>query len=169
MAYNSALVLNSDVALAPLDAPEGVRDFRRFERLVVLFGASALGGLIGVSAAIATGRLDLWIMVAAAAPFFIVALHLTNLTLRDALRREARGCSIASVGHAAALLAWPMTALLTPLGSLNFFIAPVLAMSTLILFASCWGGSSRVVYRTCAQGALVALVAAHQGMMVVMG
>lgn len=167
MAYDSALVLNSTAAPLPRFEPRS--DFRRLERIGVFAGASAIGALLGVIAAIAVGRLELWIVVLMAAPFLVGALHLTAVTLREGFRTDARGCSVASIMHVGALLAWPMTSLFIPLGSLNFFIAPVLAMSTLLLLASCWGGASRAVYRIGAQGALVAVVAAHQGMLVIMG
>lgn len=173
MAYDSAPFFNtpaSVIAAARPTHPFELRsDFQRAERLAVLLGASALGALAGASVALAFGRLDLWVVVLAATPFLVLALHLTAVTLREGLQRDAFGCSIASILHVSALLAWPMTSLFIPLGSFNFFIAPALAMATLVLVASCWGGSPRAVYRTCARGALVAAVAAHQGMMVIMG
>ncbi|MGE0740689.1 MAG: hypothetical protein AB7O98_05040 [Hyphomonadaceae bacterium] len=172
MAYDAAIPVNapSGLALPQTFSAETVRkDFRRIERLVLLLGASAFGSVIGFGAALAMGRVDVWLVVLSAAPFLVLALHLTSQTLRDGFERRAIGCSIASVMHAAALLAWPLTSLFTPLGQLNFFIAPTLALATLILFASCWSGPSRAVYRVAAQGALVAALAAQQGVMVLLG
>ena len=164
MAFDGTRVLDQAV-----DATAVREDLRRIERLAILAGASALGALSGIVAALAVGRLDLWLVVLASTPLLVLALHLTAETLRDGLRRSAYGCSAAATMHGAALLAWPMTTLFIPLGPLNFFIAPALALATLVLFASCWGGPARAVYRVAAQGAVVAAVAANQGVMVLMG
>lgn len=171
MAYDSTLVLDRPViAEAGVAAPAPTRtSFRRLERLTVLTGAAALGGSIGFFAAMSMGRLDLWMAVAMLAPCLVLSLHFASQTFYEALRREAYGCASASVLLVGALLAWPMTSLFIPIGSAAFFIAPALAVSALLLFASCWGGSTRAVYRMCAQGALVAGVAAHQGVLVIMG
>jgi len=168
MAYDAPAAFGA--VLTYLDAPpdRAAKRFGRTERLVLLIGASAFGGLVGLTFALAVGRWELWAVALTGAPVLVLALHLTAETLRDALRRDARGCAGAACMHVAALLAWPMLALSIPLGALNFFIAPGLALATLALFASCWGGPSRVAYRIAAQGALVAAVAAHQGIMVVM-
>lgn len=167
MAYDSALPVNAEMAAPTVDVV--VRsDFRRTERLVLLAGASGLGAALGFGAAIAAGRIELWLVILAAMPFLVFALHLTAETLRDALKRNAYGCAAASIMHAGALLAWPLSSLFIPLGALNYFVPPAAALATLVLFASCWGGSSRAVYRMGAQGALVAAVAAHQGFMVLL-
>jgi hypothetical protein len=144
-------------------------EFRRGERIAVLAGAMGVGAVAGFSAAMSFGRLDLWITIAVALPLFAILLHFSAITFSEALARNAYGCATASVLHVGALLAWPMTSLFTPIGQVYFFIAPALAVATLILFASCWGGPARAVYRMSAQGALVAALAAHQGAMVVLG
>lgn len=162
MAYDSTLFVHQ----APTVAVD--RDFVRSERLTLLMGGAAGGALAGALAAMSFGGLTIWLLIATAAPVLILALYLTAETLTDALKRHARGCATAAGVQAAALLAWPFTSLFTPLNGLNYFIAPTLAMGALVLFASCWNGASRAVYRTAAQGALVALVAAHQGVIVLM-
>lgn len=162
MAYDSTQFVQQ----ATIAAPE--RDFVRSERLGLLVGGAGVGALIGGFAAMALGQPTLWVMILTAAPVLTLALYLTARTLTDAMRRNARGCATVAGLHAAALIAWPLTSLFTAVNSLNFFIAPVLAMGSLVLFASCWSGSSRGVYRLAAQGALVALVAAHQGVIVLM-
>lgn len=163
MAFDNAFVSNQ-VVTAPVS-----RGFRRTERLALLGGASALGAMIGLFAGLAVGRIELWIAILASTPLILLALHLTAETLADGLRRGAYGCSAAAMTHVAALLAWPMTSLFVSLGEFNFFIAPVLALTTLVLFASCWEGRARAVYRVAAQGAIVAAVATNQGLMVLMG
>lgn len=108
-------------------------------------------------------------MLATAMPVLALALYLTGETMAEAVRNDARGCATAAGLHAAALLAWPMTILLAPMGAAIYWIAPAAAISSLMLFASCWGGSARAVYRTTAQGALVAALAAQQGVLLIMG
>jgi len=166
MAYDAAGFVDFGVAAPNAVAP--VRELYRSERLGLLAGGIALGGFAGVAAAIGMGNQGIWTLIFSAAPFLVAALYLTSHMLSDALRRSARGCATAAGMHAAALLAWPLSSMFTPLGELNFFIAPVLALGTLVLFASCWTGSSRTIYRLGAQGAIVALVAAHQGVIVLM-
>ncbi|WP_167755734.1 hypothetical protein [Vitreimonas flagellata] len=164
MAYDAVLTANQATAIVaePRDY------FLRSERLVLLTGAVAIGALMGFAATIMTGRTDPWVVIATAAVAITFALYLTSLTLVDALRRDARGCAIAAGLHCAALLSWPMTSLLVPLSEAIYWIAPVAALSSLVLFASCWGGSARAVYRMTAQGALVAALAAHQGALLIM-
>ncbi|HEX8900567.1 hypothetical protein [Vitreimonas sp.] len=164
MAYDAMLSAGRTNVSVP-----GTRDhFLRSERLVLLTGAVAIGALIGFAAAIMTGRTSAWVVIGTAAVAITFALYLTSLTLVDALRRDARGCATAAALHGAALLSWPMTSLLTPLSEAIYWIAPAAAISSLVLFASCWGGSTRAVVRTTAQGALVAALAAHQGALLIM-
>jgi hypothetical protein len=164
MAYDA--MLTADQANVSLAAPRA--DFRRAERLIMLIGAVSMGALVGFAATIMTGRTDTWVVIATAAIGITFALYLTSLTLVDALRRDARGCAIAATLFGAALLSWPMTSLLTPLSAAVYWIAPAAAISSLVLFASCWGGSARAVYRTTAQGALAAALAAHQGALLIL-
>jgi hypothetical protein len=167
MAYDAARFIEAEVEVEAPSAPPR-EDLRRTERLVVLVGATALGALMGFTAALAMGRMEWWMSVFAAAPFFVLALYLTAQTLRDALARNATGCSTAAAAHAAALLAWPLASLFIPIGALNFVVAPALALATLVLFASCSGGPALAMYRVAAQGALVAALAAHQSVLVML-
>ncbi|HVK80571.1 MAG TPA: hypothetical protein VM915_08150 [Verrucomicrobiae bacterium] len=164
MAYDA--VLSADQAA--ISGATSRDHFLRSERLVLLIGAVAIGSLVGFAATIMTGRTDTWVVIGTAAIAITFALYLTSLTLVDALRRDARGCAIAASLLGASLLAWPMTSLLMPLSAAIYWIAPAAAISSLVLFASCWGGSARAVYRTTAQGALVAALAAHQGALLIM-
>lgn len=143
--------------------------FMRGERLIVLMGATAFGAALGFGAAISSGRLDLWVMALIAAPVLGLAAHLTIRTLSEAFAARAYGCAAASVLHVAALMAWPATAMFSATAPDLFWVAPVLALSALVLFASCWGGSARAMYRASLQGALVAAIAAQQGVHVLMG
>src|SRR5262249_24289210 len=147
---------------------EDRRDFRRLERIVILGGGIALGLTIGFTAAIGLGRPSLTGLILYGAVFEPLALFLCARTLRESLARNAYGCSTAAIIHAAALLAWPLTGLFAPLSALAFWAAPFVALSGLVLFASCWGGSPRAIYRLGLQGALVAALAAYQGALVIM-
>jgi hypothetical protein len=143
--------------------------WRRDERLVLLVGGASLGAVGGFLAALWTGRVDLWMLALIAAPVLAFNLHLTGQTLTEALQRRATGCATACGLHAAAVLAWPLTALATPLAPAAFWIAPALALTALVLFASCWTGEGRALYRMSAQGALVAALMAQQGVFVALG
>jgi len=168
MAFDGSRIQVADVStLDTIAAPR--TDFQRPERIVVLSGALALGSVAGFALAMASGPLNPWLLVAVAAPVLLLALYLTSRTLEEAFARQAYGCATAAALHGAALLAWPMTGLLTPLAPVAFWIAPALALSTLVLSASCWGGPPRTVYRLMAQGLLVATIAAHQGTILYMG
>jgi hypothetical protein len=164
MAYDHTLVLDTPVAVS-----DRRDDFRRLERIMVLLGASALGAIGGFVVAMSFGRLDLWIVIVSTAPLLMLSLYLTSLTLSDAMKRQAWGCSTAAGLHGAALLAWPITSLLMPLNEANFWIAPVAAAATLVLFASCWGGSARAIYRLGGQGVLIGALIAHQSTLLILG
>ena len=146
----------------------GRNDFRGLERIVVLAGGVALGLSVGFSAAIGLGRPSLGVLIASGVAFEALALYLCSQTLRESLLRNAHGCAAATIAHAAALLAWPLAGLFAPVSALAFWIAPAIALSGLVLFASCWGGPPRAVYRLALQGALVAALGAYQGALVIM-
>jgi hypothetical protein len=113
--------------------------------------------------------MELWTVILTAVPLIVLALYLVARTLQEGMVRHAYGCTTAAILHAAALLAWPATSLFAPLSAANFWIAPVAAMATLILFASCWTGSSRAIYRLGGQAAIVCALAAHQGLLLTLG
>lgn len=170
MAYDSARIVVADTSL--LEMPlgrEAHTGFDRSERLALLLGGAGLGATAGFSLAMSLGYLSVLSIALIAAPLLVLALHLTSRTLTEAISLRAYGCATATVLHGAALLAWPMTALLAPLSPVTFWMAPVVAGSALIMFASCWEGSPRAVYRLSIQAMLVAAVTAQQGLMLVMG
>lgn len=144
-------------------------DFRRLERLVILTGGASVGAAAGFLAAIALGRMELWTVLLTAAPLLVAALYLVARTLQEGMVRHAHGCTTAAILHAAALLAWPATALFAPLSEAAFWMAPMAALSTLVLFASCWTGSARAIYRLGGQAAIVAALAVHQGILLTLG
>lgn len=164
------MAFDASVSAAALDAPSASRDhFLRSERLVVLFGASALGVILGFVLAVTVGRQDIWVLTLMALPALGLAAHFTIQTMGEAIAARAWGCATASVLHVGALVAWPMIALFASASPDLFWLAPGMALSALLLFASCWGGSARAVYRASAQAALVAAVAGQQGVMVLLG
>lgn len=155
---------------AALPAQALPRDhFLRSERLIVLMGATCVGAMIGFAVAMIAGRVDPLTLTLIALPALGLAAHFTIQTFSEALAARARGCATASVLHISALMAWPMIGLFAAASPALYWLAPGLALSALVLFASCWGGSARAVYRTSLQGALVAIVAAQQGVMVLLG
>ena len=171
MAFDG-LAFESSAALAAgptLKQSAFASNFRKSERLVVLIGASALGALGGFLVAMALGRIELWALLLISAPVFALSFHFTRETLADALHRDAYGCAVATGLHAMALLAWPITAFFAPLQALVFFSAPIVALTALALLSMCWTGSSRAMYRTFAQGAMVAMIAAQQGTLLMLG
>lgn len=173
MAYDATLNFNAAEALRA-HAPAAValqsrENFVRFERFVILVGGASFGAAAGFGVAIALGRMDLWTVLLTAAPLMVLALYLVARTLQEGMTRHAHGCTTAAIMHAAALLAWPMTSLFAPLSGMSFWIAPVAAMATLVLFASCWTGPSRAIYRLGGQAAIVAALAAHQGLLLTLG
>jgi len=143
--------------------------FLRSERLVVLMGATCAGAVAGFAVAMSVGRLDLVVMALVAIVALGFAAHLTIQTFSEALAARAYGCATASALHIGALMAWPMIALFAATAPALYWLAPATALSALVLFASCWGGSARAVYRASAQGALVAAIAAQQGVTVLLG
>lgn len=143
--------------------------WRRDERLAVLVGAAAFGALAGFAGTLWAGRMDAFVLVLIAAPILALDLHLTGQTLSEALRRNAHGCASACVLHGVAVLAWPVTALVAAFAPVAFWVAPALAMTALLLFASCWGGQARAIYRMGGQSALVAALVAQQGLFALLG
>ena len=169
VAYDSAAIFGEDdVGVKTRPAYVERKEFRRFERIVVLAGGVAVGSTIGFVTEIAIGRPSLSVLIASGAVLTAFALYLCSQTLRESLVRRARGCAAATIVHAAALLSWPLTALFASLSAVAFWSAPAIAVSGLVLFASCWDGPQRVVYRLSLQGALVAGLAAYQGALVMM-
>lgn len=175
MAYDTAIVANESAYLFGTKrdyyAPErSSKDaFRRGERVVVVSGASVLGALLGVAGAISMGRVETWVTLVAGAPLYVLALYFAVATLRDAFERKAYGCATATFLHMSAMFAWPVAALFYAYTTLHFWAAPAMALSALLLFTSCWGGSQRVIYRTCAQGAMITACASYLGFLTAMG
>ena len=165
--YDSSAIAR-DIGVKTRPHYEARTEFRRLERLVILAGGVALGLCLGFTTAIGVGRPSLTALVVSGAVFVAFGLYLSSQTLRESLVRSAHGCAAATIANAAALLAWPLTGLFAPVSAPVFWTAPVLAVSSLVLFASCWDGPPRAVYRLGLQGALVAGLASYQGALVMM-
>jgi hypothetical protein len=164
MAYDSAVLTHSGHGATVARATD---DFRRHERLVVLMGGAALGVLTGLGAALALGRTGAWPIVFGGA-LFVVAAYLAIATFRDAIDRRAIGCSIAAALVAASLMAWPVAALLAPL-SLVFWMAPLAALASMVLLASCWSGAQSAVYRLSGEAASMCAIVGYVGITQIMG
>lgn len=169
MAFDGALFDTFKARAVTVEELGRSDEFRRGERLVVLLGASALGAIGGFVSAMALGNADLLAMIAVAAPVLVLALYLTSEMLRDGLERGAYGCAASAGMHAAALLAWPMTALLSPMSATIFGIAPAMALTALAMLASCWQGSKVGVYRVGVMGLMIAGLAAQQATALTLG
>jgi len=169
VAYDSAAIFGDDDSGAKTrPANVGRSEFRRLERIVVLTGGVAIGGAIGFVTEIAIGRPSLAVLVVSGAVFIAVALYFCSQSLSESLVRRAHGCAAAAIIQASALLAWPLTGLFAPVSAFAFWSAPLVAISSLVLFASCWEGPPRAIYRLALQGTLVAAFAAYQGALVIM-
>ena len=149
-------------AAVPSDA------FSRLDQLIVVLGAAGLGAMAGLFGALLLGRTTPWLAFLASTPFLIIAFHFTVVTLCDASERKARGCWGAAIVSVAIVLAWAMAGAFVPAGSALYFVAPGLALASLVMFATCWRGSSRAIYRIAGEGALLGVVAAHQGLLAIM-
>lgn len=167
--YDASAILDErGLGVKARPAYRGRTEFRRLERFVILAGGVALGLAVGFTTAIGVGRPSLSALIFSGAVMVAAGLYLSSQTLRESLLRHAHGCAAAAIANAGALLAWPLTGLLAPVSAPAFWAAPVLAVSGLVLFASCWDGPSRAVYRLGLQGALVSALAAYQGALVIM-
>jgi hypothetical protein len=147
-------------------APVRRTGFLRSERLITVIGASAFGAMIGFGVAVATGRADMWAIFFATAFVLAIALYPASANMADASWTRSQGCKLAAMLHLASLLAWPLAALF---GGGLYWIAPLVALSSLLSLASCWSGASVVVYRMGLQGLIIAGLAANQGTMLLMG
>jgi hypothetical protein len=108
-------------------------------------------------------------LAARAAPFFLIAAYLAVATVRDAIDRRAIGCSIAAGLVALSLLAWPAAAVLFPMSALQFWIAPAVTLSAMVLLASCWSGAQGAVYRLSGEAASICAIVGFLGLNTLMG
>lgn len=154
---------------SPLSHVESVAtEFRRDERLAVLFGGAALGVAAGVGAAITLGRTGSWLLFVTA-PVFLLAAYFAVATFRDALDRRAIGCSIAAALVVLSLLAWPAAALIFPMAAPQFWIAPAATLGSMVLLASCWSGAQGAVYRLSGEAASICAIVGFVGLNQLMG
>jgi hypothetical protein len=158
MAYDASPT--SDVVVADV--------FRRDERFAVLFGGAALGVAVGFGAALSMGRTGWWPMLVAA-PVFLLAAYLAVATFRDAVDRRAIGCSIAAAMVALSLLAWPALGLIFPMSAPQFWIAPAVTLGSMVLLASCWGGTQGAAYRLSGEAASLCAIVGFLGLNQLMG
>lgn len=144
------------------------QDFRRGERLVVLMGGVSLGIIAGLGVALALGRTGAWPLILGA-PIYLAALYFAMATVHDALERRAVGCAAAAGMVAASLLAWPALALIFPISTLTFWAAPMAALGSMVLLASCWSGAPRAVYRLSGEALCLSAIVGYVGITHLMG
>ncbi|MEZ6024225.1 MAG: hypothetical protein R3C16_12630 [Hyphomonadaceae bacterium] len=171
MAYDSTRLVHSETALfgeTPQQSGVATADqFRRSDRLVVVFGAGALGVLAGVALAFSVGRVGWW-PVAFAAPAYAFTLYLAMANFRDAADRRAFGCAALAGLLGATIVAWPVSALFVPLYSAPFWLAPAAIVGGLLLSASCWSGANVALGRFCMQAALIMAGVGYVGVEAIM-
>jgi len=136
-------------------------DFFILDRLVLLGGGLALGTLFGFLALIALGRQPMIDLVVVGSMLVMIGLNLASQTLRESLAAEARLCTIATWVNCGSLLCWPLV--MVPLLDRVLWVAPALAVLSLLVLTSAWRGSPRAIYRVGLQSALVAALGAYMG------
>lgn len=141
----------------------------RYDRLVVTCGAIAMGGGVGLFATLFAGRVGGEQAVVVAAPILIMALAIAGFTLWRAWHRSARGCATAAMLQILGVVLWPFVVTASQASPIVFWLAPALALSAVVLFASCWQGRAWAIYGAAAQAALLTALAAHQSMFVMLG
>jgi hypothetical protein len=99
----------------------------------------------------------------------MLAAYLAVATFRDAIDRRAIGCSIAAGLVALSLLAWPVAAIIFPMSTLQFWIAPAATLGSMALLASCWNGSQGAVYRLSGEAASICAIVGFLGLTQLMG
>lgn len=141
-------------------------DFFILDRLVLLGGGLALGAIFGFLALIALGRQPMIDLVVVGSMLVMIALNLASQTLRESLAAEARLCTIATWVNCSSLLCWPLV--MVPLLDRVLWVAPALAVLSLLVLTSWWRGSPRAIYRVGLQGAVVAALGAYMGALTLM-
>lgn len=141
-------------------------DFFILDRLVVLAGGLAAGTTFGFLTLIALGREPMMDLVVVGSMLVMIALNMASQTLRESIAAERRFCTIAMIVNCAALLCWPL--IMVPLLQGMLWLAPALAVLSLLFVTSTWRGSSRAIYRAGLQGMIVAALAAYVGGLVFM-
>lgn len=136
-------------------------DFFIVDRLVLLGGGLAIGTILGFLTLIALGRQPMIDLVVVGAMLVMIALNLASQTLRESLAAETRLCTIAIAVNCGALLCWPLV--MVPVLDRVLWIAPALAVLSLLVLTSSWRGSPRAIYRVGLQGAVVAALGAYMG------
>jgi hypothetical protein len=139
-------------------------DFRPGESLVVTMGALAAGGMIGMALFFMVGRVAPWALLAMGFALYCWAIYLASLNMRDLIHIRA-ALLIALFGlHLTALLAWPLLISEWTPASWQWWLGLPASLSALVAFLTQPGVPNRVVYRSCAHGALIAGVALYEYM-----
>jgi len=136
------------------------------DRLVLFGGGLAVGTIFGFLALIALGRQPMIDLVVVGSMLVMIALNLASQTLRESLAAETRLSTIAISVNCGALLCWPLV--MVPILERVLWIAPALAVLSLLVLTSAWRGSPRAIYRVAMQSAVVAALGAYMGALTLM-
>jgi hypothetical protein len=164
MSVEAATFLFAPSAAAPRDD-----SFRWSERLVLVLGACAAGAIAGLGAAFAIGAVPLFGMLLFTAPFFGLALYCAGRNGLEAGAGMEFWPGVTAALSMAILAAWPFAFALISWGAPQLWFIPLAALVALTLFTVLWRPSARTVYRSAAQAALIACIAAHSGVVTYLG
>ncbi|MFZ2030747.1 MAG: hypothetical protein WAU68_10595 [Vitreimonas sp.] len=168
MAYVSTV--GGDIPEADAVQPNAAASSNKFsltDRIVLIFGGLALGGAGGLLTLIGFGRPSGIDRLVVGSMLLMLALHLCAQTIQSSWARNATLCANTGIMHAIALLLWPTLYLVSSTPSL-LWVAPTLAVLTLIVLAFSWHGRGRVIYRLALQAIIVGSLGAYQGGLMLM-
>jgi len=165
----TALAFSSIPYAGRLRVLRGAREFRRIERWVVAFGASAFGLLAGATLAVGVGRVDAPVASAAILMLFGFAFHLASKSFVETLRARAWFGAALLTLHLLTFGLWPFQVFLFDPRSAAFWTGLFALMGTLAAFLWLSAPSARIVFRISFQAALLAALTAYQGVIVAIG
>lgn len=141
--------------------------FSLTDRLVLTFGGLAFGAAFGLITLIGFGRPSSIDRLVVGSMLLMLALHLGAQTVQSSWARNATLCANTAIMHAVALLLWPILYLVSPADTL-LWVAPTLAVLTLLVLAFAWQGRGRVIYRLALQAIIIGSLGAYQGGLMLM-
>jgi hypothetical protein len=177
MAFDAALPIKTSIvahlpehSLArplarPLSAPA---PFRTYEGVALAIGGISVGAVIGVLAFFVTGRVEVWYPLTVALLAYVYAIRLVGLSCRDVFAtREFFSVGLFGL-HIAALLAWPIIALLCAPNSWLMWIGMPLALAASSLFFLTAHAPASAMYRAGGHVCLIVALGAYQWLWSVM-
>jgi hypothetical protein len=167
MAFVSTFVASTAELRPAAKSAAQAKSFFFVDRLVLLAGGLAIGTIVGFLSLIALGRQPMIDLVVVGSMLVMIALNLASQTFRENLPAESRICTIAIAVNGSALLCWPLV--MVPLLQNVLWVAPALAVLSLLVLTCAWRGSFRAIYRVALQGVIIAALGAYVGGLTLMG